>query len=79
MMLLRVYVAGLAVLVGAIAMNALAGALGLATWYSFLTSAGELGALVAIRRLNVVDVLFLVVAYPALLGVCAWLVLHAWR
>lgn len=76
MVLLRIYVAGLAVLVGAIALNVLAGMIGLATWYSLLGSAGEVGVLAAIKRLTLADGLFLLVIYPGLLGACAYGVLR---
>ena len=76
-MALRIYLAGLAVLAGAIAMNIAAKALGLATWYDFLQSAADLGAAQAIRNLRPLDGLFLVLIYPAALGLFAWLVLRA--
>lgn len=68
-----IYMAGLAVLAGAIALNILAAQLGLATWYSFLTAAAS-DPLGAFRGLHAGDWLFLLVIYPGLLGACAYLV-----
>jgi hypothetical protein len=74
-LLFRIYRAGIAILVGAIIMNVAAGALGLATWYTFLTAAGR-GAAAAVRSLRAVDWLFLLIIYPGLLGACAYPVLR---
>jgi hypothetical protein len=68
MQVLKIYLSGIVVLVGAILINGLAGLLGLPTWYTFLKSAGELGLWDALRRLALVEVLFLFVLYPAGLG-----------
>lgn len=73
---LKIYLAGLAVLVGAIALNLLAGVLNLATWYSFLNALRDLGVSEALKSLNIVDVVFLLLLYPAALGACAYLVLR---
>lgn len=75
-MALRIYLAGLTVLIGAILLNVAAKALGLATWYDFLQSAADLGAAQAIRNLRLLDVLFLMLIYPAALGLFAWLILR---
>jgi hypothetical membrane protein len=68
-----IYMAGLAVLAGAIVLNTLAAQLGLATWYRFLTAAAS-DPLGAVRGLRAGDWLFLLVIYPGLLGACAYLV-----
>ncbi len=73
---LKIYLAGLAVLAGAIALNLLAGVLNLATWYSFLNALRDLGVSEALKSLNIVDVVFLLRLYPAALGACAYLVLR---
>ncbi len=72
--LTSIYLAGLAVLTGAILLNVLAGWAGLATWYSFLTATS--GPLEAVRGLSVGDWLFLLAIYPGLLGACAYGVLR---
>jgi hypothetical protein len=72
---LRIYLAGLAVLVGAIIVNLLAGAVGLRTWYDVLKPIPEAGVMVVVRTLTAVEILFLFLLYPALLGLCAYLVL----
>jgi hypothetical protein len=71
----RIYLAGLAVLAGAIVLNVLAGWIGLTTWYSFLTAAAA-GPLKAVKGLSVGDWLFLLAIYPGLLGACAYGVLR---
>lgn len=52
MLALKIYLSGLSILAGAIVLNWLASALGLATWYEFLKSAGQAGPAAAIRELN---------------------------
>jgi hypothetical protein len=74
--ILKIYLAGLVVLAGAIALNVLAGWIGLATWYEFLRSMTQTGVLEAIKALRVWDWLFLLAIYPACLGACAYVVLR---
>ena len=74
MKILGIYLAGLAVLVGAIVLNVLAGWLGLATWYDFLGSVTQSGIREAIKTLRIWDWLFLLVIYPTCLGAFAYLV-----
>lgn len=74
-LLFRIYRAGIAILVGAIIMNVAAGALGLATWYTFLTAASR-NTVAAVRSLRALDWLFLLIIYPGLLGACAYPVLR---
>ena len=76
MLLLRIYLAGLAILISAIAMNVVASIVGLATWYQVLTFAVEVGAGATIQDLRVTDLLFLLLIYPGLLGAVAYAVLH---
>jgi len=76
MEILKIYLAGLVVLVGAIVLNVLAGWLGLATWYEFLRSVAQLGVLEAIQTLHIWDWLFLLAIYPACLGAFAYPVLR---
>jgi hypothetical protein len=72
--ILRIYLAGLAVLAGAIVVNMLAGAAGLKTWYDVLKPIPEVGMMAVVRTLTVPEILFLFLLYPALLGLCAFLV-----
>lgn len=76
MTILKVYLAGVVVLVGAIVLNVLAGRLGLATWYDFLGSVTQSGTREAIKALRIWDWLFLPVIYPVCLGAFAYLVLR---
>lgn len=76
MTILKVYLAGLVVLAGAIVLNILAGWVGLATWYDFLGSMMQLGVLEAIQALHVWDWLFLLAIYPVCLGALAYPVLR---
>jgi hypothetical protein len=71
--LLKIYLAGMAVLVAAIGLNLLANLLGLSTWYDFLGTVSQQGLMAALRRLSVLDYLFLIVLYPFLLGLAAYL------
>ena len=76
MRMFKIYLAGLAVLAGAIVLNVLAGWLGLATWYEFLRSMTQNGIFEAIKALHIWDWLFLLVIYPTCLGAFAYLVLR---
>lgn len=76
MTILKIYLAGLVVLVGAIVLNVLAGRLGLATWYDFLGWVTQAGIREAIKSLRIWDWLFLLALYPACLGAFAYLVLR---
>jgi hypothetical protein len=76
MILVKIYLAGVAVLIAAILLNLLSGWLGLATWYSFLSQASEKGLAPALQSLTLVDYLFLIVVYPGLLGLAAYLTLR---
>ena len=76
MTILKIYLAGLVVLVGAIVLNVLAGWLGLTTWYEFLRSVTQSGILEAVKALPIWDWLFLLAIYPACLGAFAYPVLR---
>ncbi len=79
MPMLKIYLAGLAVLAGAIVSNLLAGAAGLSTWYDFINSITVLGLTGAITGLTAINLGFLLFIYPALLGTCAYIVLSRHR
>ncbi|MGC9395114.1 MAG: DUF7672 family protein [Anaerolineae bacterium] len=76
MKILKIYLAGLVVLAGAIVLNVLAGWISLATWYDFLRSMPQIGVLEALKALGVWDWLFLLIIYPACLGAFAYPVLR---
>jgi len=73
MRLIKIYLAGLAVLLIAVALNLLANAAGLATWYSFLSQVSQQGFSTAVQGLDVLEILFLVLLYPLGLGLAAYL------
>ena len=66
--MLRLYIAGLVVLAGAIVINLAASAAGLTTWYGFLAAAAKDGLVDAIGAAGGLNLLFLVLLYPAGLG-----------
>jgi hypothetical protein len=77
MLLIKIYLAGLVVLVVAVLLNVAAGWLGLSTWYSFLLEASQKGLYPALQSLNAADYLFLFLFYPGLLGLAAYLIFRA--
>jgi arginine exporter protein ArgO len=68
MILVKIFLVGLVILVGAIVINALAAALGLSTWYTFLSGITQHGLLPSLRQARLVDLLFLFILYPVGLG-----------
>lgn len=72
--ILKIYLAGLAILMVAIALNWLANLLHLATWYTFLNKVSEMSLAAAVQSLRAADLLFLGLVYPFLLGLAAYLV-----
>ncbi len=68
MILIKLFLVGLVILIGAIALNAIAAALGLSTWYTFLSNLSQNGLLPSLRQARPADLLFLFVLYPAGLG-----------
>jgi hypothetical protein len=73
MLLIKIYLAGMTVLIAAIGLNLLANLFGLSTWYDFLGEVSQQGLMAALRRLSALDYLFLIVVYPFLLGLAAYL------
>lgn len=73
MLLIKIYLAGLVVLIVAILLNMLANLVGLTTWYSFLTQVSQQGFSSAVQDLTAIEMLFLILLYPLLLGVAAYL------
>lgn len=76
MLVLKIFLAGWLVLLGAIVINAAAGALGLPGWYDLLRSVGQAGLLNALRAAGLMGLVFLLLIYPALLGALAYLAAH---
>lgn len=72
MLILRMFLVGWIVLLGAILLNLLAGALHLNTWYTFLQNVSAQGLASALRALRWQDAVFLFLAYPLGLGGLAW-------
>ena len=67
--------AGYAVLVMAILLNMLANALNLATWYKWFQTIAQDGLRVALLSLHWLDIIFLFIVYPLLLGLVAYWIL----
>jgi hypothetical protein len=73
---LKIYGVGIAILTAAVALNLLAGWLGLATWYDVFKLAGTEGVKSLFQQVSLVNWLFLIVIYPFLLGAAAYLLLR---
>ncbi len=73
MLVVKIFLIGWVVLLGAIVINLTAGALGLATWYDLLRSVGQLGLLNGLRAAGPSGLVFLLLIYPTLLGALAYL------
>ena len=65
--MLRLYVIGLCILIGAILANVLAVTLGIKTWYDLLELLNKQG-LSGFKDLKVYDAIWLFLVYPMLLG-----------
>jgi hypothetical protein len=74
LILLKIFLAGIVVLVVAVVLNLVASLLNLVTWYTFLNQVTELGLAASLKSLRAVDYLFLILIYPFLLGLAAYLV-----
>jgi len=72
-MLIKIYLIGLAILITAILANWLASFLGIETWYSFLIEVNKSG-LTATLKSKWASLIFLLIIYPSLLGLSAFLV-----
>jgi hypothetical protein len=71
MLLLKIFAAGLLVLIAAIFFNGLAARLGLWSWYDFLSRFNQQGPAVW-SQLHAIDYAWLFLIYPLLLGLSAW-------
>ncbi len=70
-LIVKIYLAGMVILLAAILLNLLASALKLATWYTFLNLVSQQGLSPALHSLKATDILFLFLIYPFLLGLSA--------
>jgi len=66
------FLTGVWVLTFALIANFLAMRFGINTWYSFVNNIGELGLVSALINQKVVDIIFLFLIYPLILGVPGW-------
>jgi hypothetical protein len=78
-MIIKIFLAGWAVLIAAILLNLIAGRLGIESWYPFVEQAGKDGFLKAFSKASFISKLFLFVIYPALLGLTAYLSFKLFR
>lgn len=78
-MMLKVFVVGWIILIVAIVLNALVGRIGITTWYPFFDEAGKIGLLKAFIKTSLISKLFLVVIYPALLGLTGYYALKFFK
>jgi ABC-type sulfate transport system permease component len=65
---------GYGILILAILLNILAGALDIITWYDFLLQIKEKGFTNTIKATNITSLMFLFIVYPLLLGLMAYFV-----
>lgn len=70
--MLKIYLAGVIILVGAIGLNITARGVGLLGWYEFLTRLQEEGA-TALGATRIGDYLWLLIGYPFCLGLLGFL------
>lgn len=73
MLLLKLFLIGIIILVGAILINALASLLNLVTWYSFLSTLARGGLLPGLKNTPILSLIFLFLLYPFSLGCLAHL------
>jgi hypothetical protein len=69
MQILKAFIAGVAILIGAIVINGFAMHFKITTWYDYLKSKKK-------KKLNLLSILFLFIIYPLLLGAIACCVLN---
>lgn len=69
--ILIIFIIGFAILIGAIIVNLLAGALGIATWYELLIAVNEKGIKEFFRQ-EFVSSLYLYIIYPLILGLLGY-------
>ena len=70
--MIRFYLIGLSILITAIAANAIALKLEFKTWYDFLSILSQEG-LATFKNLGLLDLIWLFIAYPFILGIGYWI------
>ncbi len=73
--LLEIFILGTVILGLAVIINFLANAMGITTWYSFLINISEDGLINTVEKQGL-NLIFLIVIYPLLLGAVAYYLLH---
>jgi len=68
MLIIKIFVQGWFILIGAILINATAEALGQATWYDFLKTSAQSGLPQAFKNTSGAQWIYLLIVYPLLLG-----------
>jgi len=79
MTIIRIFLAGWLVLIVAILLNLVARRIGITTWYDFLSQVSELGVITTVKNLSILSMLFLVLLYPLILGLTAYLTIYLTR
>ena len=72
---LEIFIVGTGILVTAIIINFLADAMGIATWYSFLSDISENGLINTLDN-QWLHLIFLIIIYPLVLGTVAYYLLQ---
>jgi len=73
LMLLKLFLIGIIILVGAILINALASLFNLVTWYTFLSTLARDGLRQGLKNTPILSLIFLFLLYPFSLGCLAYL------
>lgn len=79
MIVLKIFLAGWVILIVAIGLNALAGRVGILTWYPFFEEAAKNGLLKAFEKTPLLSKIFLLFIYPGLLGLTSYLFLKFFK
>ena len=73
MKLLKIFLTGFWVLIFALVANFLAIRFDINTWYGFVSSVGKVGLVAAFINQKAVDIIFLFIIYPFILGLPGWI------
>jgi len=72
--IIKIFCAGVAILLAALIFNILATQLSVSTWYDLVKEAGSQGFLNTLKNQKIIDLLSLFIIYPLLLGSAGYLV-----
>lgn len=72
--MIRVFIAGWAILIAAIVLNIIALRLGLTAWHVLLEDAAKTNFMEAFLRTNLISKVFLLIIYPLLLSFAAMVI-----